>query len=237
MGNKKTFLPQIVRKTIIIDDDYIRENYDGNTIKMLRGQTSDDVITIFEYKIGERLTLFDERKKQKLQQLIDNIVKNEPVTIAHESQHVHNASLGYHYVANSDNIYECMMLSLANEMSAMMAGYLQQTKNPDQAMVETINNLSGNVRKHYIQKEFADHFYYLQKIHGKNKNLYKHTFDAKKIHEIIDYYFTINGQKIMNQLSKTTLFAFSSFMVEIKSDINDFIDNQIMNNKSKDNTL
>jgi hypothetical protein len=227
MDTPKQFLPKIIRKRIVIDDNYVRNNYDGKKLNMTHGSAGDNTITINQYVIDEKLTLFDDQKKQRLQQLIDNMRSQEGDTIAHESQHIHNNGIGYNYLANSDNIYECMMLSLADEMSAMMAGYIHKTKNVNTAITETINNLSGNVRTKYIQNQFMGHFQRLQQIHGKTKNLYEHKFDDQKIKKILDYYFTIDGHKVMNNMSKQTKFMFSKFMLDIKMDINTAINNQI----------
>ena len=65
-------------------------------------------------------------------------------------------------------------------------------------------------------------------MYGNRKNLYEHKFDSRKINKILDYYFTINGVNVMNNMSKDSKIKFGQFMVEVKSDIKKHIDNQIL---------
>ena len=223
-------LPKILRKHIVIDDDFLRKNYVGNKLNIKQGSTAiDDTITLYKYTLGDNVTLLDDDKKKKVQNLLNNIDAKEKEIVTHESQHVHNHAIGYHYLATSDNIYECMMLALADEMSAMMAGYLCDNHDVDKSIDKTIENLSGSTRTSYIQIQFADHFRLLQRVHGDNKNLYEHKFDSKKINKILKWYFTIDGQDVMNQMSKTAKLKFGNFMVETKNEIKRFIDNYIQN--------
>jgi hypothetical protein len=223
--------PDIIRQTVIINDDYIRKNRraDG-VIGLVLGYASDkNKILLNEYVFDKNITLLNQSEIENLKQRINSV--DESDIIAHESQHLHNGAIGYHYLANADNIYECMMLSLADEMSAMIAGYLHKHKNVDAAMAETIKILSGDVRSKYIAGQFQNHFISLQKVHGKNKNLYEHKFDSKKIHKILKHYFTIDGVQAMDTMSKESRLKFGQFMVDVKSDIKKHIDNQIAMSK------
>jgi len=232
MEKTNKYSPKIIYKQIIIDDDYIRKNYINNKLHLKHGQASENTIYILQYTIDKNLTLFNDKQKQNLNKIISTFYSEQNNVIAHESQHIHNHAIGYNYIANSDNIYECMMLCLADEMSAMLAGYLNKTKNVDMALKKTINNLSGDVRSKYISGQFNNHFKQLQAIHGQNKNLYEHKFDSKKVRKLVDYYFTIDGQKVMNTMSKESLFLFEKFMTDIKTDIKKFINTQIINTQA-----
>lgn len=223
--------PDIIRQTIVINDDYIRKNRrsDG-VIGLALGYASDkNKILLNEYVFDKNITLLNQSEIENLKQRINSV--DESDIIAHESQHIHNHSIGYHYVANSDNIYECMILSLADEMSAMLAGYLHKYKNLDKALADVFKNLSGAVRQGYIAGQFQKHFISLQKVHGKNKNLYEHKFDSKKINKILKHYFTVDGLQVMDALSKESRIKFSQFMIDIKLDIKNHIDNQIAMSK------
>ena len=224
--------PDIIRQTIVINDDYIRKNRraDG-VIGLVLGYASDkNKILLNEYVFDKNITLLNQSEIENLKQRINSV--DESDIIAHESQHIHNHSIGYHYVANSDNIYECMMLSLADEMSAMLAGYLHKYKNLDKALADVFKNLSGVIRQGYVAGQFQKHFIRLQKVHGKNKNLYEHKFDSKKINKILKHYFTIDGVQVMDTMSKESKLKFGQFMVDIKSDIKKHIDNQIIMSKN-----
>ena len=224
--------PDIIRQTIVINDDYIRKNRraDG-VIGLALGYASDkNKILLNEYVFDKNITLLNQSEIENLKQRINSV--DESDIIAHESQHIHNHSIGYHYVANSDNIYECMMLSLADEMSAMLAGYLHKYKNLDKALADVFKNLSGSIRHGYIAGQFQKHFIRLQKVHGKNKNLYEHKFDSKKINKILKHYFTIDGVQVMDTMSKESRLKFGQFMVDVKSDIKKHIDNQIIMSKN-----
>lgn len=224
--------PDIIRQTIVINDDYIRKNRraDG-VIGLALGYASDkNKILLNEYVFDKNITLLNQSEIENLKQRINSV--DESDIIAHESQHIHNHSIGYHYVANSDNIYECMMLSLADEMSAMLAGYLHKYKNLDKALADVFRNLSGAIRQGYIAGQFQKHFISLQKVHGKNKNLYEHKFDSKKINKILKHYFTIDGVRVMDTMSKESKLKFGQFMVDVKLDIKKHIDNQIIMSKN-----
>ena len=192
-----------------------------------------NLIVIYRYDIDSRLSLLNAEEKIKLRQYVDDVNSEDiNAAIAHESQHIRNYRAGgYNYIANSGNIYECMMLSLADEMSAMLAGYLHKYKNLDKALADVFKNLSGAVRQGYIAGQFQKHFISLQKVHGKNKNLYEHKFDSKKIHKILKYYFTIDGVQVMDTMSKESKLKFGQFVVDVKSDIKKHIDNQIIMSK------
>ena len=224
--------PDIIRQTVIINDDYIRKNRraDG-TVGTVLGY-ADNLnrrVIVNKYVFDKNITVISPDEVQKIKDKINRI--SEQTIIAHESQHIHNHSIGYHYVANSDNIYECMMLSLADEMSAMLAGYIHKYKNLDKALADVFKNLSGAIRQGYIAGQFQKHFISLQKVHGKNKNLYEHKFDSKKINKILKHYFTIDGVQVMDTISKESKLKFGQFMVDIKSDIKKHIDNQIAMSK------
>jgi hypothetical protein len=224
--------PDIIRQTIVINDDYVRKNRrsDG-TVRLTLGYADkkNNRIIVNKFVIDKNAKLLSQSDIADINRRINSV--DEGDIIAHESQHLHNGAIGYHYLANADNIYECMMLSLADEMSAMIAGYLHKHKNVDAAMAETIKILSGDVRSKYIAGQFQNHFISLQKVHGKNKNLYEHKFDSKKIHKILKHYFTIDGVQVMDTMSKESRIKFSQFMIDIKLDIKNHIDNQIAMSK------
>jgi hypothetical protein len=224
--------PDIFRKTIIIDDDFIRSNRraDGTVRLTLGGANENNQIVLNKYELGKNITLLDDIEIEKLKQRINS--NSESVIQAHELHHIHNGAIGYNYLANSDNIYECMILSFADEMSAMLAGYLKKFEDIDMALMETMRTLSKNIRQEYMSGQFYRHFKKLQQIHGKNKNLYRYTFDAKKIHNILRYYFTINGQQVMEKISDRTKNSFSSFMVTARAEIIKFIEMQIFISKN-----
>ncbi|MBR3782525.1 MAG: hemophore-related protein [Alphaproteobacteria bacterium] len=221
--------PDIITQTIIINDDYIRKNRlaDGS-LEVKFGSADIDAkrILINRYVIDDNITMISPDKVQELKDKLSKI--DEQSIIAHEAQHIHNGAIGYGYLANSDNIYESMMLSFADEMSAMLAGYMNKHKNVDDALADVFKNLSGDTRQKYITGQFQNHFNSLQKMYGNRKNLYEHKFDSRKINKILDYYFTINGVNVMNNMSKDSKIKFGQFMVEVKSDIKKHIDNQIL---------
>ena len=225
--------PDIIRQTIVINDDYIRKNRrsDG-TVGLTLGyaDNKNNRIIVNKFVIDKNAKLLSQSDIADINRRINSV--DESDIIAHESQHLHNGAIGYHYLANADNIYECMMLSLADEMSAMIAGYLHKHKNIDAAMAETIKILSGDVRSKYIAGQFQNHFISLQKVHGKNKNLYEHKFDSKKINKILKHYFAIDGVQVMDTISKESKLKFGQFMVGVKSDIKKHIDNQIAMSKN-----
>lgn len=220
--------PDIIRQTIIINDDYIRKNRrveDGHIILRFAQAIHDkNQIVLYENVINNTITLATSAEIEELKQRIN--MRNERELIAHESQHIHNNIPKY--IQNADNIYESMMLSFADEMSATLAGFLNQTKNIDSAMNKTIEHLSDTGRRGFYIEMFAKHFFSFQRIYGKNKKLYEYKYDGKKMNQIIDYFFTINGQNILQQqVNKTTNLKFSTFMVEIKNEMKDFINNYI----------
>ena len=122
--------PDIITQAIIINDDYIRKNRraDGS-LEVKFGSANNDAkrILINRYVIDDNITMIPPDKVQELKDKLSKI--DEQSIIAHEAQHIHNGAIGYGYLANSDNIYESMMLSLADEMSAMLAGYMNKHKN------------------------------------------------------------------------------------------------------------
>ena len=229
MGTTKK--PDVFKRTIIIDDDFIQKNRraDGVVGLLMGGANENNQIVLNKYEFGKNITLLNNDEIEKLKQRINSV--SESVIIAHESQHIHNGAIGYNYLANSDNVYECMMLSLADEMSAMLAGYLKKFNDVDMAMAETMRNLSGNIRQDYIAGQFNRHFKKLQQVHGKNKKLYQHAFDSKKINNVLRYYFTIDGRQVLENMSDKTKFMFSSFMIDVRADIMNFINRQILNSK------
>lgn len=223
----------IIRQTIIINDDYIRKNRRVDGVIALRMGYADienKRIFINNFVVDKNVKLLSQSNIADLNRRINSV--DEGDIIAHESQHIHNGAIGYHYLANSDNIYECMMLGLADEMSAMIAGYFHKYKNIDAAMAETIKNLSGDVRSKYIAGQFSNHFIRLQQVHGKNKNLYEHKFDSNKINKLLKYYFTVDGVCLMDLMSKQAKMEFSTFIVDIKSDIKKHIEKQIIMSKN-----
>jgi hypothetical protein len=223
----------IIRQTIIINDDYIRKNRRVDGVIALRMGYADienKRIFINNFVVDKNVKLLSQSNIADLNRRINSV--DEGDIIAHESQHIHNGAIGYHYLANSDNIYECMMLGLADEMSAMIAGYFHKYKNIDAAMAETIKNLSGDVRSKYIAGQFSNHCIRLQQVHGKNKNLYEHKFDSNKINKLLKYYFTVDGVCLMDLMSKQAKMEFSTFIVDIKSDIKKHIEKQIIMSKN-----
>ena len=225
--------PDIIRQTIIINDDYVRKNRRVDGVIALRMGYADienKRIFINSFVVDKNAKLLSQSDIADLNRRINSV--DEDDIIAHESQHIHNGAIGYHYLANSDNIYECMMLGLADEMSAMIAGYFHKYKNVDAAMAETIKNLSGDVRSKYIAGQFSNHCIRLQQVHGKNKNLYEHKFDSNKINKLLKYYFTVDGVCLMDLMSKQAKMEFSTFIVDIKSDIKKHIEKQIIMSKN-----
>ncbi len=223
----------IIRQTIIINDDYILKNRRVDGVIALRMGYADienKRIFINNFVVDKNVKLLSKSNIADLNRRINSV--DEGDIIAHESQHIHNGAIGYHYLANSDNIYECMMLGLADEMSAMIAGYFHKYKNIDAAMAETIKNLSGDVRSKYIAGQFSNHCIRLQQVHGKNKNLYEHKFDSNKINKLLKYYFTVDGVCLMDLMSKQAKMEFSTFIVDIKSDIKKHIEKQIIMSKN-----
>lgn len=224
--------PDIIRKTIVINDDYVRQNRraDGKVnLQLGYADKSNKRIILNKFVIDKNVTLLTDSDITDIEQRIKRV--DEEDVIAHESQHIHNGAIGYHYLANSDNIYECMLLAFADEYSAMVAGYYHKTKNIDDAINAAMKNLSGDVRKKYIQGQFTNHFKLLKKQWGESKNLYEHKVDNKKLRKVLNWYFTINGQQVMRQMSKDTLMLHNSFIVSIMGDIREFINNKIMKEK------
>ena len=224
--------PDIIRKTIVINDDYVRQNrrVDGKVIlTMGLADNNNKRIIINNFVIDKNATLLTESDIVDINRRINSV--DNGTVIAHESQHIHNGAIGYHYLANSDNIYECMLLAFADEYSAMVAGYYHKTKNIDDAINAAMKNLSGDVRKNYIQGQFTNHFKLLKKQWGESKNLYEHKVDDKKLRKILNWYFTIDGQQVMHQMSKDTLMLHNSLIVSIMGDIREFIDNKIVREK------
>ena len=224
--------PDIIRKTIVINDDYVRQNrrVDGKVIlTMGLADNNNKRIIINNFVIDKNATLLTESDIVDINRRINSV--DNGTVIAHESQHIHNGAIGYHYLANSDNIYECMLLAFADEYSAMVAGYYHKTKNIDAAINAAMKNLSGDVRKRYIQGQFTNHFKLLKKQWGESKNLYEHKVDDKKLRKVLNWYFTIDGQQVMHQMSKDTLMLHNSLIVSIMGDIREFIDNKIVREK------
>lgn len=220
--------PDIIRQTIIINDDYIRKNRrvedDHIILRFAQAIHDKNQIVLYKNVIDKTITLATSAEIEDLKQSINT--RNESELIAHESQHIHNNIPKY--IQNADNIYESMMLSFADEMSATLAGFLNQTKNIDSAMNKTIEHLSAEGRRRFYIEMFAKHFSAFQQIYGANKKLYEYKYDGKKMKQIIDYFFTINEQNILQQqVNKTTNLKFSTFMVEIKNEMKDFINNYI----------
>ena len=225
--------PDIIRQTIVINDDYVRKNRrsDGAVgLTLGYADNKNNRIIVNKFVIDKNAKLLFQSDIADINRRINSV--DEGDIIAHESQHIHNGAIGYHYLANSDNIYECMMLALADEMSAMIAGYFHKYKNVDAAMAETIKNLSGDVRSKYIAGQFSNHFICLQQVHGENKNLYEHKFDSNKINKLLKYYFTVDGVCLMDVMSKQAKMQFSAFIVDIKSDIKKHIEKQIIMSKN-----
>lgn len=225
--------PDIVKQTIVINDDYVRKNRraDGKIgLAMGYADIENKRIFINNFVVDKNVKLLSQSNIADLNRRINSV--DESDIVAHESQHIHNGAIGYNYIANSDNIYECMILSVADEMSAMLAGYLHKYKNVDNALADVFKNLSGVIRQHYITSQFQNHFNHLQKLYGTDKDLYEHKFDSKKINKILKHYFTIDGIQVMDTMSKESKIKFGQFMIDIKSDIKKHIDNQIVMSKN-----
>lgn len=223
--------PDIIRKTIVINDDYVRQNCNDGKISLIWGHANSDKksIIIYNYVIDKNITLLNSVRIENIKKIISG--NDEGTVIAHESQHIHNGAIGYHYLANSDNVYECMLLAFVDEYSAMVAGYYHKTKNIDDAVNAAMKNLSGDIRKKYIQEQFANHFKLLKKQWGESKNIYEDKIDNKKLRKILNWYFTIDGQQVMRQMSKDTLLLHNSFIVSVIGDIREFINNKIVRKK------
>ena len=246
MDSKKSSSPRIAIKPVMIGDDFIIKNYTGTVdIKNKRvygggfglpkgsAFCEQNLIVIYRYDIDSRLSLLNAEEKIKLRQYVDDVNSEDiNAVIAHESQHIRNWAAGYTYIANSGNIYECMILALADEQSAMLAGYLHKYKNVDNALADVFKNLSGVIRQHYITCQFQNHFNHLQKLYGTDKDLYEHKFDSKKINKILKHYFTIDGIQVMDTMSKESKIKFGQFMIDIKSDIKKHIDRYVAQQKS-----
>ena len=211
--------PDIIRQTVVINDDYVRKNRrsDGKIALILGyADSKNKRIILNEYVIDKNITLLNDAEIEDIKQRINHV--DEKDIIAHESQHIHNSAIGYNYLANSDNIYECFMLAMADEMSAMIAGYIHNTKQLDDAIL--------------FKVQFANHFKNLQKTYGEYKNLYEYKYDNKKIKRVTEYYFTINGQNIFQQnVNKSTKLKFSAFFAEFKNEIREFIQNYLTTQK------
>ena len=231
MGTVKK--PDIIRRMIIINDDYIRKNRrsDGKiNLPLGAANTKNNQIILNKFALDKNATLLTDADIQDIKSRLKHVDEND--IIAHEFQHIHNSSIGYNYLANSDNIYECMMLAMADELSAMIAGYIHKTKNLDDAVNLAIENMSKPLRQEYIKGQFANHFAHLQKVWGEYKNLYELKYDSKKIKQVTNYYFTINGQNIFQSqelVTKTTKLKFNTFFTEFKNEIKEFINNYIQN--------
>lgn len=223
--------PDIIRQTIVINDDYVRKNRrsDGKVSLHLGYADSENKrIILNNFVIDKNITLLDFVEIEDIKQRINRM--DEGDIIAHESQHIHNGAIGYNYLANSDNIYECMTLSMADELSAMIAGYMHKTNNLDDAINLAIENMPKVIRQQYIKSQFANHFAHLHKVWGEYKNLYEFKYDGKKIKRITNFYFTINGQNIFQQIvKKTTKLKFDTFFAEFKTEIRDFIEKYVQN--------
>jgi hypothetical protein len=76
------------------------------------------------------------------------------------------------------------------------------------------------------------HYPYSYQNRGKNKNLYEHKFDSNKINKLLKYYFTVDGVCLMDLMSKQAKMEFSTFIVDIKSDIKKHIEKQIIMSKN-----
>lgn len=215
----------IVRQTVIINDDYVRKNRrsDGKiAINYGFADGKNKRIILNKFVIDKNITLLNNAEIEDTKQRINRVSEGD--VIAHEYQHIHNGALGYHYLANSDNIYECMMLAVADEISAMIAGYMHKTNDADDAINATIDNMSKTVRQQYIKGQFANHFAHLQQVWGTTRNLYEYKYDSKKIKRVVEYYFTINGKNIFQQnIGKSTKLKFDTFMLEFKNEIREFI--------------
>ena len=225
--------PDIIRQTVVINDDYVRKNRrsDGKIALILGyADSKNKRIILNEYVIDKNITLLNDAEIEDIKQRINHV--DEKDIIAHESQHIHNSAIGYNYLANSDNIYECFMLAMADEMSAMIAGYIHNTKQLDDAILLAIGNMTKVIRQQYIKVQFANHFKNLQKTYGEYKNLYEYKYDNKKIKRVTEYYFTINGQNIFQQnVNKSTKLKFSAFFAEFKNEIREFIQNYLTTQK------
>lgn len=221
--------PDIVRQTIIINDDYVKKNRraDGK-VGLVLGRADKDNKRVFvnDFVIDDKLSILTGAEIEDLKQRINRVDVGD--VIAHESQHIHNGAIGYHYLANADNIYECMMLGLADEMSAMIAGYMHKTNDINKAMDLVEKNMSGIIRQGYIKGQFANNFKRLQNTWGNDKNLFEYKYDTKKIHKVLKWYFNINGQDVMQQMNDATRFKFAAIVQNFKNEIKNFIDNYQM---------
>lgn len=225
--------PYIVRQTVLINDDYVRKNRrnDGKiALRLGYADVRNKRIILNKFVIDENITLLNDAEIEDTKQRINHV--DEKDIIAHESQHIHNSAIGYHYLANSDNIYECFMLAMADEMSAMIAGYIHNTNQLDDAILLAIKNMTKVIRQQYIKGQFENHFKNLQKTWGEYKNLYEYKYDNKKIKRVTEYYFTINGQNILQQnVSQSTKLKFSTFFTDFKNEIREFIQNYLITQK------
>lgn len=221
--------PDILRQTIIINDDYVRKycHSDGRVLLNFgSADTNHKRIIVNNFIIDKNITLLNSTEIENLKQRINNV--NAEMIVAHELQHIHNNALGYNYIANSNNIYECMLLALVDELSAMIAGHLKKTEDVDLVIDELIDNMPKNVRQGYIKGQFTNHFVNLQKTLGKYKNLYEYKYDSKKINRLIEYYFTINGKNFLHQkVNKSTKIKFDAFLLQIRKETRDYIENYI----------
>ena len=117
-----------------------------------------------------------------------------------------------------------MMLGLADEMSAMIAGYMHKTNDINKAMDLVEKNMSGIIRQGYIKGQFANNFKRLQNTWGNDKNLFEYKYDTKKINKVLKWYFNINGQDVMRQMNDATRFKFAAIVQNFKNEIKDFVD-------------
>ena len=90
--------PDVIRQTIIINDDYVRQNRraDGK-ISLIWGHANSDKksIIIYNYVIDKNITLLNSVRIENIKKIISS--NDEGTVIAHESQHIHNGAIGYHY--------------------------------------------------------------------------------------------------------------------------------------------
>ena len=251
MDSKKSSSPRIAIKPVMIGDDFIIKNYTGTVdIKNKRvygggfglpkgsAFCEQNLIVIYRYDIDSRLSLLNAEEKIKLRQYVDDVNSEDiNAVIAHESQHIRNyRARGYNYIENSGNIYECMMLALADEQSAMLAGYFYKYKNVDKAIDAMVDNFSPEVIRGYVNGQFLNKFKRLKQHYESlgwdTKKLYEKKCDSNKMKRIIDFYFTIDGQKIMNTMSKKSRMKFSELIVNIRKEIDQCIDSYVAKQKS-----
>ena len=256
MDSKKSSSPRIAIKPVMIGDDFIIKNYTGTVdIKNKRvygggfglpkgaAFCEQNLIVIYRYDIDSRLSLLNAEEKIKLRQYVDDVNSEDiNAAIAHESQHIRNYRAGgYNYIANSGNIYECMILALADEQSAMLAGYFYKYKNVDKAIDAMVDAFSPEVIRGYVNGQFLNNFkrlkQYYERLGWDTKKLYEKKFYSSNINRVLDFYFTIDGQKIMYTMSKKSQMKFSKLMLETKKEINQCIDSYVAQQKSANHMI